>query len=131
MDKHLSTLFPQVRLKQFLEIRSMDACSWDLICSQPAFWIGILYNDEAIDKTNEIVEGWTQSDRNLINRFVPEHGLKSKFKNGNLLDVAQKLFEISKSGLEKRNILVNNGKYNETFYLRDLEKNLSNSFITC
>jgi len=54
--------------------------------------------------------------------------LKTKFKNGNLLDVAQKLFEISKSGLEKRNILVNNGKYNETFYLRDLEKNLSNSF---
>ena len=45
----------------------MDACSWDLICSQPAFWIGILYNDEAIDKTNEIVEGWTQKDRNLIN----------------------------------------------------------------
>ena len=47
---HLSTLFPQVRLKQFLEIRSMDACSWDLICSQPAFWIGILYDDEISDK---------------------------------------------------------------------------------
>ena len=54
--------------------------------------------------------------------------MKSKFKNGNLLNVAQKLFEISKSGLEKRNILVNNGKYNETFYLKDLEKNLSNGF---
>ena len=49
-----------------------------------------------------------------------------KFKNGNLLDIAQKLFEISKSGLEKRNILVKNEKYNETFYLKDLEKNLSN-----
>ena len=90
---HLSTLFPQVRLKQFLEIRSMDACSWDLICSQPAFWIGILYNDEAIDKTNEIVEGWTQNDRNLINSLVPKEGLQTKFKNGILLDIAQKLFE--------------------------------------
>ena len=74
---HLSTLFPQVRLKQFLEIRSMDACSWDLICSQPAFWIGILYNDEAIDKTNEIVEGWTQNDRNLINNLAPVEGLQT------------------------------------------------------
>ncbi len=123
---HLSTLFPQVRLKQFLEIRSMDACSWDLICSQPAFWIGILYNDDGIDKTNEIVESWTQNDRNLINSLVPKEGLQTKFKNGILLDIAQKLFEISKSGLEKRNILVKNEKYNETFYLKDLEQNLSN-----
>ena len=123
---HLSTLFPQVRLKQFLEIRSMDACSWDLICSQPAFWIGILYNDEAIDKTNEIVEGWTQNDRNLINNLAPLEGLQTKFKNSDLLDIAQKLFEISKSGLDKRNILVKNEKYNETFYLKDLEQNLSN-----
>ena len=53
---HLSTLFPQVRLKHYLEIRSMDACSWDLICSQPAFWVGILYDDEALNKCNEIVE---------------------------------------------------------------------------
>ena len=52
--------------------------------------------------------------------------LQAKFKNGDLLDVAQKLFEISKSGLEKRNILVKNEKYNETFYLKDLEQNLSN-----
>ena len=123
---HISTLFPQVRLKQFLEIRSMDACSWDLICSQPAFWIGILYNDEAIEKANELVEDWTQNDRTLINSLVPEQGLQTKFKNTNLLDIAQKLFEISKLGLDKRNILVKNEKYNETFYLKDLEKNLSN-----
>ena len=69
MDKSFINFISQVRLKQFLEIRSMDACSWDLICSQPAFWIGILYNDEAINKTNEIVEGWTQNDRNLINNL--------------------------------------------------------------
>ncbi len=122
---HLSTLFPQVRLKQFLEIRSMDACSWDLICSQPAFWIGILYNDESFDKVNEMVEGWSQDDRNYINSIAPEQGLQTKFNNQTLLEIAQKLFEISKSGLEKRNILDKNQKYNETFYLKDLEKNLS------
>ena len=48
-EDHLSTLFPQARLKQYLEIRSMDACNWDLICSQPAFWVGILYDSEIMD----------------------------------------------------------------------------------
>ena len=64
--------------------------------------------------------------RNLINNLAPVEGLQTKFKHGNLLDIAHKLFEISKSGLEKRNIQVKNEKYNETFYLKDLEKNLSN-----
>ena len=122
---HLSTLFPQVRLKQFLEIRSMDACSWDVICSQPAFWIGLLYSDASFDKAKELVESWTQDDRNYINTVAPKEGLKAKFKNGTILDIAQQLFEISKQGLDNRNILAENKKYNETFYLKDLESNLS------
>ncbi len=121
---HLSTLFPQVRLKQFLEIRSMDACSWDLICSQPAFWTGLLYNENSFDKAQDLVEGWTQNDRNYINKIAPKEGLQAKFKEGTILDIAQKLFEISKQGLEARNILAINKTYNETFYLKDLEKNL-------
>ena len=122
---HLSTLFPQVRLKQFLEIRSMDACSWDVICSQPAFWIGLLYSEASFDKAKELVESWTQDDRNYINTVAPKEGLKAKFKDGTILDIAQQLFEISKQGLDNRNILAENKKYNETFYLKDLEKNLS------
>jgi len=122
---HLSTLFPQVRLKQFLEIRSMDTCSWDLICSQPAFWIGLLYNETSFNKAQELVESWTQEDRNYINKIAPKHGLQAKFKNGTILEIAQKLFEISKQGLNSRNILARNKKYNETFYLKELEINLS------
>ena len=122
---HLSTLFPQVRLKQFLEIRSMDACSWDLICSQPAFWIGLLYNESSFNKAQEVVESWTQEDRNYINKVAPKDGLQAQFKDGKILDVAQKLFEISKQGLESRNILAKNKKYDETFYLKELEFNLS------
>ncbi len=122
---HLSTLFPQVRLKQFLEIRSMDACSWDLICSQPAFWTGLLYDETSINKAQEVVESWTQEDRNYINKFVPKDGLQTQFKDGTILDIAQKLFEISKQGLEARNILAKNKTYNETFYLKELESNLN------
>ncbi len=121
---HLSTLFPQVRLKQFLEIRSMDACSWDLICSQPAFWIGLLYSENSFNKAQEIVESWTQDDRDYINKIVPKEGLQAKFKDGTILDIAQNLFEISKQGLDERNILAKNKLYNETYYLNDLEKNL-------
>ncbi len=122
---HLSTLFPQVRLKQFLEIRSMDSCSWDLICSQPAFWIGLLYNETSFHKAQELVESWTQDDRNYINKIAPKHGLKAQFKDETILDIAQKLFEISKQGLDARNILARNKTYNETFYLKDLESNLT------
>ncbi len=122
---HLSTLFPQVRLKQFLEIRSMDACSWDLICSQPAFWIGLLYNETSFNKAQELVESWTQDDRNYINKVAPKDGLNAKFKEGTILDIAQKLFEISKQGLNSRNIVARNNTYNETFYLKDLENNLT------
>ena len=122
---HLSTLFPQVRLKQFLEIRSMDACSWDLICSQPAFWIGLIYNETSFQKAQEVVESWTQEDRNYINKVAPKEGLQAEFKDGTILDVAQKLFEISKQGLNSRNILARNKTYNETFYLKELERNLT------
>ena len=59
---HLSTLFPQVRLKQFLEIRSMDACSWDLICSQPAFWTGLLYDEISLDKVLNLIKSWNFND---------------------------------------------------------------------
>ena len=124
---HLSTLFPQVRLKQFLEIRSMDACSWDLICSQPAFWTGLLYDENSLNKTQEIVEGWSQDDRDYLYKNTPKEGLSCRFKEGTVLNVAQNLFEISKEGLERRNILNDKKQYNETYYLKDLEKNLSNN----
>ena len=103
----------------------MDACSWDLICSQPAFWIGLLYNESSFNRVQEMVESWTQDDRDYINKIAPKYGLQAKFKNGTILDVAQKLFEISKQGLEARNILDISKTYNETFYLKDLEKNLT------
>ena len=121
---HLSTLFPQVRLKHYLEIRSMDACNWDLICSQPAFWIGLLYEGESLNKCNEIVENWTDEDREYLNKRVPVLGLQTEFKNKKVLDFAQEFFQISKKGLEIRNIRSLNNKYNETVHTNKLEKNL-------
>ena len=124
-ENHLSTLFPQVRLKKYLEIRSMDACSWELICTQPAFWVGIIYDDTSFNKAMEIVDGWTQTDREYLNQMVPVYGLKTKFKNSNVLEVAQELFNISKSGLKRRNILSINKEFDETIHFNDLEENLT------
>ena len=125
-EDHLTTLFPQVRLKQYIEIRSMDACSWDLICSQPAFWIGILYDDEIMDKIKEITESWTQEDREYLNKTVPQEGLQSTFKEKKLISFAQDFFELSKKGLKKRNRLSKNGEFDESIHMKDLEKNLEN-----
>ena len=85
----------------------------------------MLYNDSSFNQAQELVESWTQDDRNYINEIVPKKGLQAKFKDGTILDIAQKLFEISKNGLDARNILARNKNYNETFYLKDLENNLS------
>ena len=125
-EDHLTTLFPQVRLKQYIEIRSMDACSWDLICSQPAFWIGILYDDEIMDNVKEITESWTQEDREYLNKTVPQEGLQSTFKEKKLISFAQDFFELSKKGLKKRNRLSKNGEFDESIHMKDLEKNLEN-----
>ncbi len=125
-EDHLTTLFPQARLKQYLEIRSMDACNWDLICSQPAFWIGILYDDEISNKINEITEGWSEEDREYLNKRVPEEGLQTEFKGKKLISYAKKFFNLSKKGLVKRNYLSKNGEFDESIHMKDLEKNLEN-----
>ena len=123
-EDHLTTLFPQARLKRYLEIRSMDACNWDLICSQPAFWIGILYDDEILDKIKEITEDWTEEDRQYLNQRVPEEGLKTVFKERKLIAFAQYFFELSKKGLKKRNRFSKNGEFDESIHMKDLEDNL-------
>ena len=125
-EDHLTTLFPQVRLKQYIEIRSMDACNWDLICSQPAFWIGILYDDGVLDNVKEITESWTNEDREYLNKIVPQKGLQSTFKEKKLISFAQEFFELSKKGLKKRNRLSKNGEFDESIHMKDLEKNLEN-----
>jgi len=127
-EDHLTTLFPQARLKQYLEIRSMDACNWDLICSQPAFWIGILYDDEISNKINEITEGWSEEDREYLNQRVPKEGLQTEFKGKKLISYAKEFFNLSKKGLVKRNYLSKNDEFDESIHMKDLEKNLENGF---
>jgi glutamate--cysteine ligase len=124
---HLSTLFPQVRLKQYLEVRSMDACSWKEICSPAAFWTGILYDEQSLSESYDLTQDWTQEDRFLVNENVPEHGLKTKIQNKTLLEFSKILIKISEEGLKRRNNLSSNGEYDETYYLKNIKENINNN----
>ena len=79
-QNHLTTLFPQVRLKQYLELRSMDACSWSEICGQSAFWVGLLYDKDCLDEVYNIISRWTNDDRLYLYKNVPKYGLSTLFK---------------------------------------------------
>ena len=108
-QNHLTTLFPQVRLKQYLELRSMDACSWNEICGQPAFWTGILYDNDCLDEVNNIIKDWTLEDKFFLYKNAPIYGLASPFKKGKLIDIARLLLKISQTGLKNRNFVSNGG----------------------
>lgn len=123
---HLSTLFPQIRLKQYLEVRSMDACSWKEICAPAAFWTGIIYDDTSLNMSLNLMKDWTNEERFYLNLHVPEYGLKTKFRNKNLLNITRELLKISEEGLKRRNRLSTNKEYDETYYLLGIKDNLLN-----
>ena len=123
---HLSTLFPQVRLKQYLELRSMDACSWKEVCAPAAFWTGIIYDDISLATSSDLMKDWTNEERSFLNLNVPESGLNTKFRDKNVINVAKELLEISEKGLKRRSNLSTDKKYDETFYLLGIKDNIAN-----
>ena len=122
---HLSTLFPQIRLKQYLEVRSMDACSWNEICAPAAFWTGIIYDNVSMEAALDLMKNWTNEERLFLNINVPVHGLNTKFRNEKVIDIAKELLEISEKGLKRRNNLSTNKEYDETHYLLGVKNNIS------
>ncbi len=120
---HLSTIFTENRLKKYIELRSMDTCGWDCLCSGPAFFIGILYGN--LDETYEIISKWNVNK--IMNAYIeaPKKGLNTLLMGKDLLHWASILFEISKKGLEKRDIL-NKNKKNEVIFLKYLQNIIDN-----
>ena len=104
----------------------MDACSWNEICAQPAFWTGILYDQDCLDETYSIVKEWSNEDRFYLYNNVLKYGLDTSFKKGKLLDLAKKFLRISQRGLKNRNCISRSG-YDESKYLENIEINLQNN----
>ncbi|WP_417580032.1 glutamate--cysteine ligase [Pelagibacterium sp.] len=119
-EDHLSTLFPEVRMKQFLEMRGADGAPWQGICALPAFWVGLLYDDTALDAAWDLVKDWTDAERQALRDEVPRLGLKTPFRSGTLFDIAKQALVIARHGLKARNKLNWEGA-DETVFLKPLD----------
>jgi len=100
---HLSTIFPEVRLKSFLEMRGADGGPWSRICALPALWVGLLYDDQALEAAWDLVKHWTIAEHREIRRSVPKLALKAPLPGGgNVHGLARTVLEIASGGLTRR-----------------------------
>jgi glutamate--cysteine ligase len=121
-ENHLSTLFPEVRLKQFLEMRGADMGDRDHVLALSALWAGLLYDQEALDSAADLVSDWTAEERDTLRRETPRTALHTKFRGGTVMDIARLVVDLATDGLRRRRQVVNGD--DETIYLRPLEQTL-------
>jgi glutamate--cysteine ligase len=119
-EDHLTTLFPEVRLKTYLEMRGADAGPWSRLCALPAFWAGILYCDAALEAAWSLVKSWSAEDRESLRRAVPVLGLRAPIRGVTAGDIAQAALAIARQGLKSRAQLDSSGN-DETHFLGDLD----------
>ena len=123
LSTHLSTIFTENRLKKYIELRSMDTCGWDCLCAGPAFNIGLLYGN--LDEVFELISKWDKEK--IINAYLeaPQKGFNTQLMGKDLFYWASNLLDLSRKGLENRDIL-NKNKKNEALFLNHLQKVIDN-----
>ena len=121
---HLSTIFPEVRLKRYLEMRGADGGPWRRLPSLTAYWVGLLYDDDALNACWDMVKGWTAQERQKLRDDVPRLGFKAEIGNRNVFTLAQETLRLCSRGLARRKRLDRNGR-DETRYLRPLEESIA------
>ncbi|MFQ5765332.1 MAG: glutamate--cysteine ligase, partial [Rhodospirillales bacterium] len=99
---HLSTAFPEVRLKQFLEMRGADGGPWSRLCALSAFWVGLLYDREACDAAWDLIKDWKVAELQDLRDAVPRQALRATFRNRTLQEVALEVLGIAHMGLRNR-----------------------------
>ena len=101
-EDHMSTLFPEVRLKKFLEVRGADGGTWNKICALPALWTGLFYDQASLDAAWDLVKDWTHEDHEYLRANVPAKALGTPFREGTVLDIAKQMVALSSDGLKRR-----------------------------
>jgi glutamate--cysteine ligase len=99
---HLTTVFPEVRLKRYIEMRGSDGGAWDNLCALPALWVGLLYDNDVLEEADRLIADWSREERASLRRDVPKLGLKAPFRDGTLRDVALKVLPLAREGLKRR-----------------------------
>jgi glutamate--cysteine ligase len=118
---HISTIFPEVRLKRYIEMRGSDGGPWRVLPSLPAYWCGILYDEDCLDAAWDIAKDWSAQERQQLRDDVPRLGLKAQICGRDVLGIARQMLDIAQRGLTRRKRLDQNGR-DETRYLRPLEE---------
>ena len=118
---HLSTIFPEVRLKRYLEMRGSDGGPWSRLPSLSAYWVGLLYDDASLDAAWEIVKSWTSEERQKLRDEVPRLGFGAAIRGRDLLSLARETLALARAGLTRRKKFDPYG-VDETRYLKPLEE---------
>jgi glutamate--cysteine ligase len=99
---HLTTLFPEARLKRFIEMRGADGGPWRRLCALPAFWVGLLYDQGALDGAWDLAKGWTAEERDRLRHDAGKLGLRAEIRGRSLRDLARDLLVLARAGLQAR-----------------------------
>jgi glutamate--cysteine ligase len=118
---HLSTIFPEVRLKRYLEMRGADGVPWRRLPALPAFWVGLLYDDTSLDAAWQIVKDWTAEQRQQLRDDVPTLGFKAKIGSRFLFEIARETLVLAHAGLRRRNRTDQSGR-DESRHLEPLDQ---------
>jgi glutamate--cysteine ligase len=112
---HLTTIFPEVRLKRYIEMRGADSGPWKSLCALPAFWTGLLYHQPSLDSAYGLIKDWSAEERQQLRDDVPRLALRAPFRKGTVLDIATAALELAKEGLKARGF--QNGLEDESAFL--------------
>ena len=116
---HVSTIFPEVRLKRYLEMRGSDGGPWRRLPALPAFWVGLLYDDVCLDAAWDLAKDWTAEERQTLRDDVPRLGFGATIRGRSMLDLTRQCLAIASEGLKRRNRLDAAGR-DERRYLEPL-----------
>jgi glutamate--cysteine ligase len=124
---HISTIFPEVRLKRYLEMRGADSGPWRWLPALPAYWVGILYDEDSLAAAWDLVKKWSAEEREKLRDEVPWLGFKAVVQGRSVLELAAETLAICEAGLRRRRRLDGNGR-DETRYLRPLQEIVGRGF---
>jgi glutamate--cysteine ligase len=124
---HVSTIFPEVRLKRYLEMRGADGGPWPRLPALPAYWVGILYDDTALDAAWDLVKGWSAQARQALRDDVPKQGFAARIAGRSALDLAKATLALAEEGLARRRRLDGGGR-DERRYLAPIRDYVARGF---
>jgi glutamate--cysteine ligase len=124
---HVSTIFPEVRLKRYLEMRGADGGPWRRLPALPAYWVGILYDDTALDAAWDLVKGWSAQARQALRDDVPKQGFAARIAGRSALDLAKATLALAEEGLARRRRLDGGGR-DERRYLAPIRDSVARGF---